>query len=205
MGVEFSCPTLILLLAPSVPVRWNREDSAAVAVDGSADSKGAPTPAAASLRVSRRLKGLFTEQPPGFGSLRVVAPHLPQGSWGCQGSPPLPRWDGSSRLLFPLAHGDYDEHLGSLREVVDVRHAAGGVTGKRLQLILMGRDDHDMWTHVEVLVWSLGWRSLVRYPGTRVHVCDANPVDVVRSPCWAIHSRMYGEQCGNSMPSTSQL
>ena len=43
-----------------------------------------------------------------------------------------------------------------------------------------------MWTHVEVLVWSLGWRSCVRYPGTHVHVGDANPVDVSRSACQAI-------------------
>src|SRR5882672_607463 len=67
MGVEFSCPTLILLLTASVPPRWNREDSAAAAVGGSAESSGAATPAAASLRVSRRLKGLFIEQSPGWG------------------------------------------------------------------------------------------------------------------------------------------
>ena len=112
--------------------------------------------------------------------------HLPARVLGLSGFPPPPRWDGSARLLFPLSYGDYNEHLGSLREMVDVRHAAGGVTGKRLQLVLMGSYDHDMWTHVEVLVWSLSWRSLVRYPGTRVHVCDANPVAVSRSACQTI-------------------
>ena len=93
---------------------------------------------------------------------------------------------GSARLFVPPPNGDDDEHLGSLWEVVDVRHAVGGVTGKRLQLILMGRDDHDMWTDVEILVWRLGWRILVRYPGAHVHIGDANPVDVSRPACQAI-------------------
>ena len=43
-----------------------------------------------------------------------------------------------------------------------------------------------MWTDVKALVWRLGWRGSVRYPGTHVHICDANPVDVSRSACQAI-------------------
>src|SRR5713101_1514164 len=65
MGVEFSCPTLILLPVAALPAPWNGSDSAAAALDGRADSNGAATPAAASLRVSRRLRGVFIEQPPG--------------------------------------------------------------------------------------------------------------------------------------------
>src|SRR5882672_8590161 len=55
----------------------------------------------------------------------------------------------------------------------------------------MWRDEHDMWTDVEVLVWSLGWRSWVRYPGTHVHVGDANPVDVSRSACQTIRDPLH--------------
>src|SRR6267142_4219130 len=133
MGVEFSCPTLILLLVAALPAPWNGSDSAAVAVDGSADSNGAATPAAASLRVSRRLRGVFIEQPPGQERWSRMQGRSSSRVLGLSGFPPrLPLWDGSARLLFPLAHGDYDEHLGSPREVVDVRHAAAGVTGKRL-------------------------------------------------------------------------
>src|SRR2546427_753644 len=82
MGVEFSCPTLILLLVVALPAPWTGADSAAVAVDGSADSNGAATPAAASLRVSRRLRGVFIEQPPGLGALMVVAPPSPEKGLG---------------------------------------------------------------------------------------------------------------------------
>src|SRR2546425_10906354 len=107
--------------------------------------------------------GVFIEQPPGQERWSWMQGRSSSRVLGLSGFPPrLPRWDGSARLLFPLAHGDYDEHLGSPREGVDVRHAAAGVPGKRLQLLLMRRDDPDMWTEVEVLVWSLGWRSCVR-------------------------------------------
>src|SRR5260370_12491792 len=68
MGVEFSCPTLILLPMPALPVPWNVEGPAAVT--GSAESNGAATPAAASLSVSRRVKGLFIEHSP---MLRTLA------------------------------------------------------------------------------------------------------------------------------------
>src|SRR5882762_7737207 len=88
MGVEFSCPTLILLLVAALPAPWNGADSAAVAVDGSADSNGAATPAAASLRVSRRLRGVFIEQPPGWGVLMVVAPPSPHKGLGALRVPP---------------------------------------------------------------------------------------------------------------------
>src|SRR5882724_4570214 len=111
MGVEFSCPTLILLLVAALPAPWNGSDSAAAAVDGSADSNGAATPAAASLRVSRRLRGVFIEQPPGQErwswmqrrpSSRVLglsgfppaaplgwisAAALPTGAWGLRRTP----------------------------------------------------------------------------------------------------------------------
>src|SRR5216683_1444820 len=64
MAVEFSCPTLILLPMPALPVPWNVEGSAPAAVTGSAESNGAATPAAASLSVSRRVKGVFIEHSP---------------------------------------------------------------------------------------------------------------------------------------------
>src|SRR5260370_5621451 len=70
MGVEFSCPTLILLPMPAVPVPGHVEGSAAAAVTGSAESNGAATPAAASLSVSRRVKGGFIRHSP---TLRTLA------------------------------------------------------------------------------------------------------------------------------------
>src|SRR5882762_3759626 len=108
MGVEFSCPTLILLLVAALPAPWNGADSAAVAVDGSADSNGAATPAAASLRVSRRLRGVFIEQPPGWGALMVVAPPSPSKGLGAVRVPPparLLRISVAVRLMYgmPLA------------------------------------------------------------------------------------------------------
>src|SRR3979409_2499322 len=89
MGVEFSCPTLMLLLVVALPAPWDGADSAAVAGDGSADSNGAATPAAASLRVSRRLRGVFIEQPPGWGALVVVAPPSPHKGLGAVRVPPV--------------------------------------------------------------------------------------------------------------------
>src|SRR5260370_40450790 len=71
MGVEFSCPTLIRLPMPALPVPWNVEGWAAAAVTGSAESNGAARPAAASLSVSRRVKGGFIEHSPMLRTLAV--------------------------------------------------------------------------------------------------------------------------------------
>src|SRR5882672_6966942 len=96
MGVEFSCPTLIRLLTASLPVPWRGEDSAAVTVDGSADSNGAAMPAAASFSVSRRLKGSFMEQPPSWGPLIVGPRHFSRRLFAVLGVGPRvplrPRW-----------------------------------------------------------------------------------------------------------------
>src|SRR6476660_5040296 len=97
---------------------------------------------------------------------------------------PLP--ERSAWVLVPLANRDYDEHLGLSREMIDVRHPAGGVSREGRQVILVGRDDHDMGTDMEVLVRRLAERGLVRYPGSAVHVGDAYSLDVSRSPRQAI-------------------
>src|SRR6185312_16967589 len=92
----------------------------------------------------------------------------------------------SAREFVPVPNRDNDEHLGSLGQVIDIRHTAGAVSSKPRQLILVGGNDHDMRTNMEVLIRRLAWRILVRHPRTSVHVGDADPVEVSRSPRKAI-------------------
>src|SRR5882724_11701754 len=78
----------------------------------------------------------------------------------------IPLLERSARLLVPLANRDHDEHACLSRKMIDVRHPGGGVSAHRRHLILMGRDDHDMGTDMEVLVRRFTWRILMRYPGS---------------------------------------
>src|SRR3979411_2819843 len=105
MGVEFSCPTLMLLLVVALPAPWNGADSEAVPGAGGADRHGGATPAAASLRVSRRLRGVFIEQPPGWGALMVVAPPSPCKGLGAVRVPPPARLLQISAAVRPTGAG----------------------------------------------------------------------------------------------------
>jgi hypothetical protein len=71
----------------------------------------------------------------------------------------------SARPFVPLANPDHHEQLVSLGEVIDVRHAGGGITVQPLHLNLIWRDDHDVRTNM-ILVRSLAWSSLMRSPRT---------------------------------------
>jgi hypothetical protein len=51
------------------------------------------------------------------------------------------------------------------------------IAAEALQLIWMRSDDHDMRAHVKLLFRLAG---PVRDPGTRIHVGNAKPIDVLR-------------------------
>src|SRR6185312_11035851 len=63
-------------------------------------------------------------------------------------------------------------------ELVEVE----GLSARVLVPVPNRDNDDDMRTNMEVIVRRLAWCILVRHPGTGVHVGDADPVDVSRSP-----------------------